>query len=168
MQLNDPRWKALKGGRREPYDPSADLAALASGKAAVWRELWDKLHHQGDVGTASYAAVIALVEIYTSQPRDYNFYGLINAIELCRLGTSLRRSPAVPDWLEKDYFAALRRTLEFALQDVRTFDARSGCDDKETLKQMLATIALGKGAITIGRVLVSCTNDEISELADEQ
>ena len=65
MHYDDPRWRTLAGGYRTPYAPTPALARFESGTrlAETWDELWNELHHQGDVGEASYAAVPALVEI---------------------------------------------------------------------------------------------------------
>ncbi|HEY0686085.1 MAG TPA: hypothetical protein VGD45_27325 [Steroidobacter sp.] len=68
MSLDDERWRQLKGGYRVTYDPSGALKLLESG-VDVWGELWDELHHQGDVDVASYAAVPHLVRIATSATR---------------------------------------------------------------------------------------------------
>jgi hypothetical protein len=164
MRLNDPRWKTLEGGYRIPYDPSHDLAALGSGQEAAMERLWEGLHHQGDVGTASYAAVPALVEIYSSRPRDWNFYGLVNVIELCRLGVGSRSNPPLPGWLEVEYKAALGQLLELALQDIQTANASGEYDARETFKQILAIIAIGKNAPEIGNILSQFTEDEIVDL----
>ena len=40
------------------------------------------LHHQGDLGKASYAAVSLLVEVGETRARDWNLYGLIATIEV--------------------------------------------------------------------------------------
>lgn len=42
----------MHGGYRIPYDASAPLIQLEAGRH-VWDELWNELHHQGDVGDAS-------------------------------------------------------------------------------------------------------------------
>jgi hypothetical protein len=53
LPLGDPRWNELPGGYGTPFDPSDLLRRLEGGKKA-WDELWQELHHQGDVGVASY------------------------------------------------------------------------------------------------------------------
>ena len=84
LPLNDPRWNTLAGGYKTPYDPSDALRRIEAGKDA-WDELWQELHHQGDVGEASYAAVPHLVRIAKLLPRrDWNFYGLVSTIEVER------------------------------------------------------------------------------------
>ena len=57
--LADDRWPQLRGGYRTPFDPRRLLAELQSNidSSKAWDELWNELHHQRDVGEASYAAV---------------------------------------------------------------------------------------------------------------
>lgn len=62
LSLTDPIWLELQGGYRMPYDASKALAQMEGGES-VWDELWNELHHQGDVGVASYAAIPQLVRI---------------------------------------------------------------------------------------------------------
>jgi hypothetical protein len=71
VKYDDPRWRALKGGYREIYDPTPALARLESGVALgeAWEELWNELHHQGDVGEASYTVVPGLVETQIARDR---------------------------------------------------------------------------------------------------
>ena len=55
---NEEQWAGLCGGYRTPYDPRNAIGKLREGDAkAAWDELWQELHHQGDVGEASYATV---------------------------------------------------------------------------------------------------------------
>jgi hypothetical protein len=64
LPLEDPHWESMCGGYRIPYDARPALRALLAGdeQDPIWEELWEALHHQGDVGDASYAAVPWLVE----------------------------------------------------------------------------------------------------------
>ncbi len=68
-------------------DPRPLLERLASRKdlETTWHELWDDLHHQGDVGDASYVAVTEIVRIYRQHTMvDWNTYGIVAIIELAR------------------------------------------------------------------------------------
>lgn len=76
--------------------------------ADVWEELWNELHHQGDIGIASYAAVPHIVRISAEvSNRDWNFYGLLATIEV---EPHRKGNPAVPDWLIQDYKSNSRPT----------------------------------------------------------
>jgi hypothetical protein len=87
LPLNDPRWKDYDGGYGTPYDASIPLAQLltAGASKSLWEELWNELHHQGDLGAASYAAVPHLLEFARTQAKlDWNVFALIALIELER------------------------------------------------------------------------------------
>jgi hypothetical protein len=80
LSYHDQKWKDLKGGYKKPYDPIAALQKLERGEKVdeAWEELWNELHHQGDVGEASYAAVPHLVRIHKDKRNfDWNFYALV-------------------------------------------------------------------------------------------
>jgi hypothetical protein len=59
LSYDDPQWKELKGGYKTLYNPTVALQKLERAEKIedAWEELSNKLHHQGDVGEASYAAV---------------------------------------------------------------------------------------------------------------
>lgn len=107
LPLDDPRWADYDGGRREPYDASGTLRRLLAGGAGptLWEELWDELHHQGDVDTAAYASVPWLLEFARrGSTLDWNVFGLVGCIELER---PARRNPSVPPELRSAYFQAI-------------------------------------------------------------
>jgi hypothetical protein len=106
LPLDDPRWATFKGGYKMPYDASVPLRRLfAKGPSkALWDELWQELHHQGDLGQASYAAVPHLVQFVRRSPRlDDNPLSLVACIELER-----PHNPRVRKELADGYFAAIR------------------------------------------------------------
>ncbi|HJT76784.1 MAG TPA: hypothetical protein VJ739_06240 [Gemmataceae bacterium] len=106
LPLDDPHWQAYKGGYRTPYDASPALRQLlANGPSSEgWHELWNELHHQGDVDQASYAAVPWLVEFIRRSPElDWNALALIAVIELER-----PRNPQPSEELLEAYFTAVR------------------------------------------------------------
>jgi hypothetical protein len=127
--------------------------------AGVWEELWTELHHQGDVGDASYAAVPHLVRIHRTHGRiDWNTYALVATIELAR---DSRSNPAMPEWLADGYGRALEELAGLALEQLK--DAK----DPESVRSMLAIIAIWKGVRTYGRVLAELSEDEVRELEEQ-
>jgi hypothetical protein len=118
MQASD--WSAL----RHAYGPATDVPELLtrarSASAPVkyrdepWFSLWSALCHQGDVYTASYAAVPELVQIAAarrSEPRvAAECLFLAASIELER-GASISRTPppAIPAQLVEGFEAARTR-----------------------------------------------------------
>ena len=100
------------------FDPRPLLAKLEAKQEleSTWHELWDELHHQGDVGDASYAAVPQIVRIYRHHgAMDWNTYAIVVIIELARgRGTN----PEVPKWLEEEYFAAIQDLAEIGRSEL--------------------------------------------------
>src|ERR1700730_5544899 len=98
-RLDDNRWDGLTGLYKSPFDPRPLLAKLEteSDTAMVWDELWEELHHQGDVGDASYAAVPHIVRIYRQREVvDWTTSAIVAIIDLAR---TKGKNPAVPEWL---------------------------------------------------------------------
>jgi hypothetical protein len=66
LSFNGELWERLTGGCKGSLRPLTIFAQLESQQdtAAAWEELWEELHHQSNVGVASYAAVPELVRIH--------------------------------------------------------------------------------------------------------
>lgn len=159
LPLTDPRWKALKGGYKVPYDASAPLARLEAGED-VWEELWQELHHQGDVGEASYASVPHLVRICGALPsRDWNVYALVSTIEVERHRKS---NPPVPEWVRADYERALRDLLALGLSDL------GRVEDALTVRSILGAVALARGALKLGAWIAFADESEIEEMLNDR
>lgn len=159
LTLDDDKWKELHGGYKVPYDASIALRSMQDG-IDVWDELWDELHHQGDVGIASYAAIPELVRIASRAPcRGWNFYSFLATIEVERHRKS---NPAVPSWLQADYQNAWAEACSLALTDLNS------TDDSETVQAMLSVLALAKGELKLGAMLSRLDTSEIEEWVDER
>jgi len=152
-------WSRLTDANGEPYDPRPALAAVANGDPAEgYDELWQRLHHQGDLGTAAYAAVPELVRLVQGAPLpDWRAYALIATIEERRKAEG---NPRLPDWLSEPYAAALVDVVEPATSHLRLTDA-----DLE-VRSLLATIAQAKGQRTLGAISL-WTEDERAEALGE-
>ena len=161
MNLDDIRWTEMNGGYRVPYDARTALRKLEAGSAdsEAWDELWQELHHQGDVGEASYAAVPHLVRIHRQKGAlEWNTFAMVAAIELAR---NSEGNPRVPAWLEIEYEASVAELAQLGLAEL------PNVDNKETVRGILAVVALWKGARTYGRLLMEFSEDEIVELETE-
>jgi hypothetical protein len=157
LALNDQRWATLLGGYRVLYDPRSALARLQNSQnaAAVWSELWNELHHQGDVDLASYAAVPHLVGIYESRPsQDWNVYAIVGTIELAR---GQRKNPDVPSWLADGYFLSIQDLARLGLQEL------AGSSNPELVRAVLSLVALAKGARTHAKFLLNYSEDELQD-----
>ena len=156
--LGDDGWAHLTGGYRLPYDPRAALRLLESGDdvEAAWGELWNELHHQGDVGDASYAAVPQLVRIHAARGvPDWNTYALVATIEEARHGA---RNPPLPQSFRASYDAAWRQLVDLGLLELRA------ADDPTLVSSIIAVIAMGKGQTTLGQLAGLFTEDERKEI----
>ena len=118
LALDDPRWAELIGGYRVKYDARPLLARFAEGTdhASCWKEVWNELHHQGDVDTASYATFPHLVRLAQNRPRDWNLYGFCSTL---LLEAGRRRNPPVPSFLKPGFADARQALFEMAVSDLR-------------------------------------------------
>lgn len=161
LDLNDPRWKELEGGYKGiNYDASVELKRLD--KAAtlevadeIYKKLWDELHHQGDIGIASYYAVPHMVRIArNNQLLDYNVFGLVSLIEILR---HKKENPEVPKALLPIYNAVIKDLGELAKTAMNLewkTDLACGA---------LAAIAVSKGQIKIADAILKFDDDLIDE-----
>lgn len=112
LQLDFPFWSHLS----HAYGSAEDIPNLLKQLAALpphenvesepYFSLWSALCHQGDVYTASFAAVPHLVEIWQQNPTrtHWSVIALISSIEVARL---MEHGPEVPPELSESYFSAL-------------------------------------------------------------
>lgn len=113
-------------------------------------------HHQGDVDLASHAAVPHIVRIQkTKRSADYNPYGLIGVIELCR---GVGKNPPLPEWLAQGYWDAWMQVPSLGCRDL-------GRTNNETaVTTILGALALAKKQRVVGEVLLDFTQDELAEM----
>jgi hypothetical protein len=160
LSLEDERWSTLKGGYRMPFDARPAFLKLQNKRKSseAWHELWEDLHHQGDVGEASYAAVPHIVRIYGEQSEiDWNPYGIVATIELARTEA---KNPAIPDYLRGGYFEALKELAELGTKQIMQ------AQGPDTPRAILSVIALVKGERTHARFLIHYAADELLELEE--
>jgi hypothetical protein len=158
ISLEDPRWLNMTGGYKTPFDPRPLLKRLQtdSDTTQVWRELWDELHHQGDVGEASFAAVPFLVRSYQERSvMDRNTFAIVAIIELARKEGN---NPEVPRWVASDYFQSIRQLAEIGATEVLK------AESVEEVRSILSIIAIEKGLRTHGRFLVDYSEEELIDL----
>jgi hypothetical protein len=157
LSFDDERWNHLNGGYKIPFDPRPSLRKLESQQdaATAWRELWEGLHHQGDVGEASYASIPELVRIHRRGSADWNLDAIVAIIELARTES---RNPEVPEWLRDDYFRSIQELAQMGTTHILS------ADETETKRAILSVIAIAKGLRTHGKFLVAYSEDELSEI----
>ena len=142
LNLASPRWRELT----QAYGSAEDIPRLVEHLAEaddgerreIWFGLWSTLCHQGDVYSASFAALPHLVAFADGRPAAQvaEALHLVGAIEIGRLTPG---SPAIPD----DLAAAYRE----AMADVpRLVASRVGERwDPDTTQILSAVLAIAKG-----------------------
>lgn len=158
ISLEDVRWSNMTGGYKTPLDPRPLLERLRtdSDTTEVWQELWEELHHQGDVGDASFAAVPFIVRSYRERGViDWNTYSIIAIIELAR---KEGKNPDVPLWIADDYFQAIRELAEIGTTEI--LQART----TEDAQAILSVIAIERGLRNYGRFLMNYSEDELLDI----
>jgi hypothetical protein len=159
LELDDPRWAEL----RHAYGPASDIPGLlrqlkttssSSDNEEPWFTLWSSLAHQGDVYTASFAAVPHVIEVLTRDPAasDPSFFQFPAWVEICRQ----KKSVAISDYLSAWYFSALRQ-LPSLVAAAATRDWDDGF-----LSCALSAIAAAKGHIPIAETALEL-NTQIAE-----
>ncbi len=161
MDFDDERWPQLIGGYKVPYDPRSALRALESpgDLGQVWSELWENLHHQGDVGEASYAALPLIAKVVAEREiSDWNPFALSAVIEEARCETS--KNPPLPAWLAADYAEAWHKLFDTSLKLLPT------AIDESLISSLMAVLALHKGQRFLSRMAL-LNEQERSDMLDE-
>lgn len=142
LSLDSPRWSEL----RHAYGAASDtpsllrqLVTLPSGRrsAEPWFSIWSSLAHQGDVYSASFAAVPHVVAALETAPAkaDFCYFQFPAWVEVCRS----RTQEPIPSDLEPSYREALARLPKLVAE------AATEAWTPELLSCALAAIAAAKG-----------------------
>lgn len=152
LPLDSPRWGEL----RQAYGSAEDVPRLLAHldrvsdveRRELWFGLWSTLCHQGDVYTASYAAVphlVAFAETQSAAERARALH-LAAAIEVGRLSPG---ADALPDDLAAPYAAALARVPgAIAACVAEPWDA-------DTAQALAGALAVAKGHPRLGNATLS-------------
>jgi hypothetical protein len=151
LALDDPRWNELS----HAYGKASDIPDLlrqlyklpdASGNEEPWFSVWSALAHQGDVYSASFAAVPHVVEAIARDPmRAHPTYLHFPVwVECCRVHARMQ----VPHDLRHAYEAALSRLPSIVA------NANNRAWNEEFLLSALAAIAIGKGQPVIAEAVL--------------
>ena len=154
LPLDSARWASLAHAYGTAADVPGLLRALtplsqSAGEAEPWFSLWSALAHQGDVYTASFAAVPHVVDVAEREPAkvDLSFFQFPAWVEICRR----RKNGAVPGDLERSYFGALSR---LPLLVANAAASRNGDD---FLCCALAALAASKGSAAVAEFALELT-----------
>ncbi len=142
-----------------PYDVRVPLSKIDTGdNDIIWKELWENLYHQGDIGEASLYAVVKLSEIIiTKKMIDWNPIALIVSIELARKNNQLE---PLPKWILKDYQGAGTNLVRYVTERLN-YEAGS-----EYLRSALALLAIHGNNHDLARLIIEVSPGDESRLLD--
>jgi hypothetical protein len=161
--LESTDWSTLK----HAYGPAEDIPPLLhrlsldptpkNSNDEPWFTLWSALCHQGDVYSASYAAVPQIVRIglEAKGPIDIGFFMLPACIEVAR---STGRGPALSDAATGPYLLALRQLHDCA------YAHADDHWDADTAQSIAAALSASKGQIELAQALVNLDRDIIRKI----
>ena len=163
LELDDSRWSELT----HAYGVASDIPDLLHALAKrpdqqgpndePWFTLWSSLCHQGDVYTASYAAIPHVVEIALSQgrPIDFGFLLLPASVDVAR---TKGRGPEVPDFLLPAYDLAISRLPDCVLRQ------RGESWSQDMTIAVMAAIAVSKSHHALAEAVMNLDEDRISKI----
>jgi hypothetical protein len=157
LSLEDDRWNQLIGGYRIPFDPRPLIRELEASpeEDQLWSRLIEELYHQGDVDTASYAAIPLLVKVFLAKEvYPWQLFALIGWIESAR---AKEHNPRLPDWLRASYPDAIE---SLSLASLR---AMKGNVSYPQVQGMLCVLALWKGLAVYADALIRFSEEELKE-----
>jgi hypothetical protein len=159
LSLDSPKWAELE----HAYGKASDIPGLlrqlealpvSEGEKEPWFSLWSSLAHQGDIYSATFAAVPHVVNFLSQAPSkaDFSYFQFPAWVEVCRQ----KNSVPIPTELEIDYFAALAKlpSLVAAAAD-RKWDSGFLCC-------ALSAIAASKGFGSVAEAVLEM-NPEVAE-----
>lgn len=164
IDLDNKIWQKLEGGYKMPYDAYIPLRQLEQTNDPkkvneIFQELWNELHHQGDVGLASYLAVPQLARIARDKNLfDWNILGLCSLIEIQRHAAG---NPALPPELQEYYTKGLENLRQFVLSNIN-----NEMDDT-TYTLALTVLAVCTGRIKLGKALSVLDDDVLDEFLNQ-
>jgi len=142
LDLKSSRWSALDHAYGSASDIPKLLEALStlpksSGNSEPWFSLWSSLAHQGDVYSASFAAVPHVMRLIEIAPLlvGEEYFHFPAWIEICRKKKKIQ----IPEDIAPAYFEALSKLPSL----VAAASAREW--DTEFLQSALCAIAAAKG-----------------------
>jgi hypothetical protein len=164
LSLDSPRWAELATA----YGAADNIPELLRNLESVpnaedWREepwfgIWSALAYQGDVYSASFAAVPHVVRVLASAPEraGFSYFQFPAWVEICRR----RTGEPIPEDLRDSYRRALVQLPELAAA------AAARHWDEAMLQSVLAAIAVTKGSADVAEAAMELTPEVAHEFLD--
>jgi hypothetical protein len=163
LSLDSPKWSELKhayGAASDIPDLLRQLESLPSSKGEnePWFSIWSALAHQGDVYSASFAAVPHVVRVLKQAPNkaDSSYFQFPAWVEICRQKKFVR----IPNDLDVPYFKALAQlpSLIACVAD--------GEWDSDFLCCALSAISAAKGFGSVAEAVLEITPEVAEEFIE--
>ena len=163
LSLDDPRWSELC----HAYGGAGDIPALlrqledlptSENDKEPWFSIWSALAHQGDVYSASFAAVPHVIEALALDPlkAEFSYFQFPAWVEICRV----KNHVSVPDGLRLAYFHSLSRLPELVA-------AASQIEwDEGFLRCALSAIAAAKGQPAIAEAILELSPEVANDFME--
>jgi hypothetical protein len=163
LNLDSHRWAELK----HAYGAAGDIPALlqqlgelpsSENDAEPWFTLWSALAHQGDVYSASFAAVPHVVHALASAPSraDHSYFQFPAWVEICRAKNQIE----IPEDLRAAYVGSLAQLPAL----VAAASNRSW--DPGFLVCTLAAVAAAKGQPAVAEAVLELTPEVAQEFME--
>ena len=160
LTLENRRWLEL----RHAYGAAGDIPALLRQLEQVppskddtepWFTLWSSLAHQGDVYSASFAAVPYVVKALASAPTqaDHSYFQFPAWVEICRSKNNVE----IPGDLRAAYFDSMAQLPSLVAQ------AATRSWDPNFLACALAAVAAAKGQPAVAEAALELTPEVARE-----
>ncbi len=163
LSLDSPKWSQLShayGSASDIPDLLRQLETMPSseGEKEPWFSIWSSLAHQGDVYSASFAAVPHVVRILAQAPKraDFSYFQFPAWVEICRQ----KKSVPILQELETDYFSALQQ-LPFLVSAAADREW-----DEGFLLCALSAIAAAKGYGTVAEAVQELNSNVAEEFLE--
>jgi hypothetical protein len=163
LPLDSSRWGELQHAYGHASDipdllRQLDTVPSAVGDQEPWFSLWSALAHQGDVYTASFAAVPHVVRALATSPltADSSYFQFTAVVEVWRLENQM----SIPEDLRGAYSAALAALPDLVAQ------ASARKWDGGFLACALSAVAAAKGFGKVAEAVLELTPDVADEFME--
>lgn len=161
FDLNNSIWKTFKSAYRINYNASIKLKELEKAEdekviEEIFQELWEELHHQGDVDLASYFSLPHLIRIGIENSfNTYHIPALVAVIEIQRHGNN----PKIPEEFKEDYKNEIKNITELMKRN------QSEKWDENYATSALSAMAAVNGQIDLAKMILELDEFNGKEIA---
>lgn len=160
LSLSSPRWQELE----HAYGGAGDIPALLEQIAqfpedkvdsGAWFQIWSALAHQGDVYSASFAAVPHVIAALAKAPTTAHesYFHFPAWVEICRA----KQEVAVPAELQESYFSSLGSLPQLAA------NAATKAWSRGFLACTLSAVAAAKGQHAVAEAILEMAEEGTAE-----